>query len=359
MEKIDKLTHMKPGKRISLNMTDELKMKMEVADKCLVAIFMLDAVVMAQVERLTFRAMDMARQEGLFRHEVKRDMNAIKQIIDRKRSSHQGNAIECYFDVMYKWLPQCKMRFMKYGTRAEDYLLAAFVRKSGSILKKTEDEFEALCVNNGFSHPKLLATLSMIIGLCFKAIQIHAYQFGELRKIYSASEMLLTMGGELWSYVEGRITHSMVNEPMINRVMDLTTGVMKRLGIDRELVLGEVDDKNIRDSIDTMCDELGGKALMEVTDSALVTIAMEYTEFYLACLRMDMLDDGKVDERYRNTIANIIGQERVDKLLDELHGVDPIREDEDLIDLSQRLPEGEADSAIYMFRSEIMRRSQC
>ena len=61
MEKIDKLTHMKPGKRIRLNMTDELKMKMEVADKCLVAIFMLDAVVMAQVERLTFRAMDMAR----------------------------------------------------------------------------------------------------------------------------------------------------------------------------------------------------------------------------------------------------------------------------------------------------------
>lgn len=350
---------MEPGKRIRLNMTDELKMKMQVADKCLVAIFMLDAVVMAQVERLVFRAMGIAKQEGLFRHEVKRDMNAIKQIIDRKRRSHQGNAIECYFDLMYMWLPQSKMRFMEYGTRAEDYLLSAFVRKSGSILAKTEDEFEALCVKNGFSHPKLLATLSMIIGLCFKAIQIHAYQFGELRKIYSASEMLLTMGGKLWSYVEDRIDNSKVNEPIINHVMDLATGVMERLCIDRELVFGSVDDKNIRESIDTMCDELGGQALMDVTDSALVTIAMEYTEFYLACLRMDMLEDGKVDEQqYKQTISTIIGQERVDKLLDELRDVAPMREDEDLIDLSQRLPDGEADSAIRLFRSEMMRRSR-
>ena len=73
---------------------------------------------------------------------------------------------------------------------------------------------------------------------------------------------------------------------------------------------------------------------------------------------MDMLEDGKVDERYRQTISTIIGQERVDKLLDELRDVVPMREDEDLIDLSQRLPDGEADSAIRLFRSEMMRRSR-
>ena len=357
MEEINKITHMEPGKRIRLGMSDDLKRKMEVADKCLVAIFMLDAVVMAQVERLLFRAMDLAKQDGLYRHEVKRDMNDIKRIIDRKRRSHQGNAIECYFDVMYKWLPQCKTRFMKYGTRAEDYLLSAFMRKSGSIMNKTEDEFEELCVKHCFSHPKLLATLSMMLGLCFKAIQIHEFQFGELRRIYSASELLLTRSGQLWAYVEDRIEHSMVNEPMIERVMELTTGVMKRISIDRELLPGDVDDKPIRESIDTMCDELGGKALMEVTDSALTTIVMEYTEFYLACLRMDILEEGKVDERYRKTIATVIGEERVDNLLDELRDVEPMREEEDLIDLSERLPDGDEESAIRAFRSEMVRRS--
>lgn len=97
---------------------------------------------------------------------------------------------------------------------------------------------------------------------------------------------------------------------------------------------------------------------MDVTDSALLTIVMEYTEFYLACLRMDILEDGKVDERYRKTIADIIGEERVDNLLDELSDVEPMREDEDLIDLSERLPDGDADSAIRAFRSGMIRRIQ-
>lgn len=358
MNNENKITHMEPGKLIRLNMTDDLRRKMEVADKCLVAIFMLDAVVMAQVERLMFRAMDMAKQEGLFRQEVKHDMNAIKQIIDRKRRSTRGNAIECYFDLMYKWLPQCKMRFIKYGTRAEDYLLSAFMRKSGGVLKKTEEEYEALCVRCGFSQPKLLGTLSMMMGLCLKVIEIHQYHFGELRKIYSASEMLLIHGGKLWSYLENRISHSRVNEPMINRVMDLTIGLIKRVGVDRRLILDDMDNKKLLASIDTMCDELGGQALMDVTDSALLTIVMEYTEFYLACLRVDMLEDGKVDERYRKTIADIIGEERVDNLLDELSDVEPMREDEDLIDLSERLPYGDADSAIRAFRSGMIRRIQ-
>lgn len=358
MNNENKITHMEPGKRIRLGMTDELKKKLEVADKCLVAIFMLDAVVMAQVERLMYRTVDMAKQEGLFRQEVKRDLNANKQIVDRKRKLHHGNAIECYFDVMYKWLPECKTRFMKYGTRAEDYLLAAFARKSGSIMSKTEDEFENLCVRYGFSRPKLLATLSMMLGLCFKALQIHQFQFGELRKIYSANEMLLTMGGELWGYVDQRINHSKVNEPMIKRVMELASGLMKRVGVNGELVLGDEDDKNIRIAIDKMCDELGGQALMDVTDSALVTILMEYTEFYLACLRMDMLEDGKVDERYRQTIASVIGEARVDELLDEVSHIEPMREDEDLIDFSQRMPDGDTESAIRTFRSEMIRRTQ-
>ena len=100
---------------------------------------------------------------------------------------------------------------------------------------------------------------------------------------------------------------------------------------------------------------LSGEELNELADKTLTQMAMDYTEFYLACLRMDMLEDGKVDKHYRKTLSRYVGEERVDELLDELSLVEPMHEDEDLIDLQQRLPDGSEESAMRKFRSAVMK----
>lgn len=343
------------SRKIKMPISDELKEKIGISDKCIVMIYLLDTVVLAQVEKMLFRAMEYAREEGIFKREVKRDLNEIKKIIDRRRLGNAGNAIECYLDVLNEMLPQSKVRFNTYGMRPEDYLLSVFIRRSGKVLQTTEDDFELMIARNGFSHAKLLASLSMIYGLCFKVIEIHEAQYHLLMQSYSASDLMLTNGGGLWKYIEVRINNARSNEPLLKRIITLSSSVIKRLSIDREFVVDIAYEQQMESSIVAMRSVLSGEELNELADKTLTQMAMDYTEFYLACLRMDMLEDGKVDKHYRKTLSRYVGEERVDELLDELSRVEPMREEEDLIDLQQRLPDGSEKSAMRKFRSEVMK----
>lgn len=348
------MKNMEPRK-IKMPISDELREKVRISDKCIVVIYLLDTVVLAQVEKMLFRAMEYAREEGIFKREVKRDMNEIKKIIDRRRLGNAGNAIECYLDVLNEMLPQSKVRFNTYGMRPEDYLLSVFIRRSGKVLQTTEDDFELMIARNGFSHAKLLASISMIYGLCFKVIEIHDAQYHLLMQSYSASDLMLTNGGGLWKYIEVRINNARSNEPLLKRIITLSSAVMKRLSIDREFVVDIAYEKQMESSIVAMRSVLSGEELNELADKTLTQMAMDYTEFYLACLRMDMLEDGKVDKHYRKTLSRYVGEERVDELLLELSRVEPMREEEDLIDLQQRLPDGSEESAIRKFRNAVMK----
>ena len=343
------------SRKIKMPISDDLKEKIGISDKCIVMIYLLDTVVFARVEKMFFSAIKYAREEGVYQREVKRDLNEIKKIIDRRRLSNAGNAIECYLDILNEMLPQSKVRFNTYGMRPEDYLLSVFVRRSGKVLQTTEDDFEVMIARNGFSHAKLLAALSMIYGLCFKTLDIHDAQYHLLMQSYSASELMLTNGGGLWKYVETRINNSRANEPLLKRIITLSSSVMKRLSIDREWVNDIAYEQQMESSIVAMRSILSGEELNELTDKTLTQMAMDYTEFYLACLRMDMLEDGKVDKHYRKTLSRYVGEERVDELLDELSRVEPMREEEDLIGLQQRLPDGSEESAIRKFRNAVMK----
>lgn len=342
-------------RKIKMPISDDLREKVQISDKCIVVIYLLDTVVLAQVEKMLFRAMEYAREEGIFQREVKRDMNEIKKIIDRRRLGNAGNAIECYLDVLNEMLPQSKVRFNTYGMRPEDYLLSVFIRRSGKVLQTTEDDFEVMIARNGFSHAKMLASISMIYGLCFKVIEIHDAQYHLLMQSYSASDLMLTNGGGLWKYIEVRINNARVNEPLLKRIITLSSSVMKRLSIDREFVNDIAYEQQMESSVVAMRSVLSGEELNELADKTLTQMTMDYTEFYLACLRMDMLEDGKVDKHYRKTLSRYVGEERVDELLDELSRVEPMREEEDLIDLQQRLPDGSEESAMRKFRSEVMK----
>lgn len=168
---------------------------------------------------------------------------------------------------------------------------------------------------------------------------------------------MLARKGELRKYVDSRIENSRINEPKIRKVIDLCKLVLKHLNIASQLEADVEDQMNIQQSIDKMCDELSAKELIEVTDSSLVSILMDYTEFYLACLRMDLMEDGKVDANYRKTLASVVDEDKVDELISELMAVEPMREDEDLIDLAQRLPDSDNSQILKEFRSSIMRKN--
>lgn len=346
-----------PRQVLYLDMTPHVREKLHVADKCMVSIMMLDTVIFAQVERLLFRAMDIVKEDGLYKREVKHGMNEIKRIIDRKRSSFHGNAVECFMDMLYRQLPECKMRHIKFGSKAEDYLLSAFIRKSGAMLYDTEKDFEVFVEKCGMDHPKLMATLSMLMGLCVKGLLIHEFQYKKLKEFLGTADVMLARKGELRKYVDSRIENSRINEPKIRKVIDLCKLVLKHLNIASQLEADVEDQMNIQQSIDKMCDELSAKELIEVTDSSLVSILMDYTEFYLACLRMDLMEDGKVDANYRKTLASVVDEDKVDELIAELLTVEPMREDEDLIDLAQRLPDSDNSQILKEFRSSIMRKN--
>lgn len=347
---------MEPGKRINLGVSDELRRKVDQSWQVTMCIYMFDTVIMAEMEKLLFRAKGVAVEHGLYRMEVKRDMNEVKRIIDRNRNTVSRKGIGSFLTAVYVMLPEASSRYTKMCAKPEEHLMSAFMCTSGDTMKKFEDESEQFAVNHGIDYPVMFGAMSMMLSLCFITKRVHEYQFSLIRGDYKASDLINREEGNAIETIEWNILQARANEPMFRKIDELMQRVIKNVGVNKMIRDDHGEQEKMVDMFYRLGNEIGGKAMMDAVNSAITTVIMEYTEFYLACLRMDMLEAGKVNASYRKTIADVIGDGHVDMMLDELSKVDPLREGEDLLDLAERIPEGEEDSALRMSRKEMRRR---
>lgn len=351
-----KITHMQEGKRFDYEPSMETKKKLMLMDECVVAIFMLDSVTLAQIERIAYKCVDLAKEEGLYRHLLKKSLNDIKKKVVEKRRSMDGNGLAAFMELNYMMLPQAKKRYIECGGNAEDHLISSFIGSCGDVMANMEEACVQFTEKLGLQHHRLFASLSAIMALCAKNKEIHDYQIKLMKGMFTSSDMMLSLGGRLFKYADERIEQARTNERVITHMMKLAADSIHELMGGNLIDVERKEELHLAKAFNDVRDEMGGETMMKVVGSMMDKVIMEYSEFFLACLRQDMEHPEKIDKTYRETIARLVGEERVDELMDELRVVEPMRDDEDLIDLSMRLPESDGKSVITHFRKSVRHR---
>ena len=289
-----------------------------------------------EMQLYSYRILKMLKEKNLYRHELKKYANKLKEVTDTMmwRSNETDRHIT---------LKQCLMAtpYHSYG--------AEFYEEGGGLLNRMainfhrnfELKFKRIQMDNlwiakemKMKHPDLVSEIFTLSALARTDIEL----FDEVQKrIESVAR------GRLKSKSRIKSLHS---EAMLNASMNLSDKFVSRTAI-----MPEEPALLMRKHVAEFQKDITGEEQFEFFEGQFLALKMDYIEYYLARLRMDM-DKGRLSVAQIRDVWYRLGKKHAaKKFFTELASIKLPKKDFDAWDLSKKIATSTGDQkAMNSFR---------
>lgn len=295
-------------------------------------LLIIEIILSGELQRFAKRVADAIREEGLYRQQVKRQTNLLaEQVNDLQKRCMIADA-EVMLSRVFEIMPSYSRAYIGEGGGVAVRFQTAFSKISSDVTQRTFICNKQLLDRCSAPHSLIMANLLTLqqiaeVGVCaYDAIatQQDALLFGDVvvhRNKYRHHEAVIHQAACLLDAMGGVPSYE---------------GCSKELG-DRDALLKQ------------MIDYLSGEKFEHLVNISFRTVLMEYTEFVLASICMDLhggtLPDGVIDA-VRTRLGS---EEQALQLMNELRAVH-VPDGVEAWDFAEEIPEGGVGSAIAAFR---------
>lgn len=275
-----------------------------------------------EMQRHSFRILDMLKEKNLYRHELKKYANKLKEVTDNMmyRSNDTDRHVtikQCLLTTPYHSYGK---DFYEEGGGLLNRMVITFHRNFELKLKRIQMDNLWIAKEMKMKHPDLVSEIFTLSALAKKDIEL----FDSVQKRIEA-----VARGRLKSKSRIKSTHS---EAMLNATMNLSDRFVNRMA-----VIPEEPALLMQKHLAEFYQDISGQEQFEFFNSQFMALKMEYIEYYLARLRMDM-DKGRMKVAQIRDVWYRLGKKHaVKKFFTELASVKLPKKDFDAWDVVKKI----------------------
>ena len=289
-----------------------------------------------EMQRYSFHILDMLKEKNLYRHELKKYANRLKDVTDNMmwRSNDTDRHVTLKQCLMATPYHSYGNDFYEEGGGLLNRMAINFHRNFELKLKRIQMDNLWIAKEMKLKHPDLISEIFTLSALARTDIEL----FNEVQKrIESVAR------GRLKSKSRIKSTHS---EAMLNASMNLSDKFVNRTAI-----MPEEPALLMRKHLAEFQKDITGEEQFEFFNGQFMALKMDYIEYYLARLRMDM-DKGRMKVAQIRDVWYRLGKKHaVKKFFTELASVKLPKKEFDAWDVVKKISDFKGEqNAMNTFR---------
>lgn len=309
------------------------------ADQLNSILVFVEVAIIGEYGRFVHRAMQSARGSKLYRQELKRTLNCMKELSGKLTMRCRQVDYEALLAHVVEIMPAYRSAYIAEGGGSVDRLQGNWRKYGiGQLLDRLYEQTLTLCRLAKAREEELTAAVYVVNALATTGVEAYnvvAKQQDELL----AGDIIVHRNESGHNRRMALLSHR-----AMELLMDGDVNVISRFGM---------ASQQARDTIEELHRKISGTEFAQVCNQSLQAASMEFTEYALAHLRVDM-ELGKVPAEVRGQIGRRLegGVGDADRLMDELRRV-PLPApavEVDIWDYAAYMPPGERGGALSRFR---------
>lgn len=290
-----------------------------------------EMILAGEMQRISLDVYKKLKEENMLRHQLKKSVGELhaktddlfKQVIleDRRIVTEYANIVA----------PAYAKAYYEAGGSISNRLQMQFHKVQGErinlIILSTKNALDKICV----PHSDIVAQVMTLIGLSTTNINLYEAVQKKIDAIH---------GGTL------KITRqkSLHNESIIKSARNVVD-----LFVSRNQNVPEREGKAAQGLLKQLGEYMAGQDMFSIVDNCLLAMNMEYVEFLLSSLRIDMQNRSIPLSLYRNLLERMGTYSNVRQMLSQLGNI-PVPEEVDAWDFAATLPSISSGTALNSFR---------
>lgn len=319
-------------KKVKLHTTplDERMMRSELL--CAYLLF-IEVMLTSDLQRFTVRALNELRDAGLYKQHQKKLMNELMNVVSllQRKCGYEDSAVMTKHIVSA--VPQYAAAYFREGGGITVRIQNEFYRSAGDLTNRLYLTNKQLADKINAPHSELCACLLTLTGLST-----------------TGTEAYNTIAHQQNSLLAGDVVLHRRKSDHHERVCRLSEELLSTY-IDIKALAGKCSTEiaQSREYLRQMQRTISGESLARLVDRCYLGVVMEYVEFILASMAID-LKRGTLPDGVSASVSTLLGsEEEKDRLFRELIDV-PVCPEQDAWDLAADIPEGGIGSALPAFR---------
>lgn len=295
-------------------------------------LLIIEIMMAGELQRYGKRAYDIAIADGLYKQQAKKQVNELCKLVETLQYRCLTCDAERIMMHIFENMPCYARRYMKEGGGTVIRFQSALTARSKDITNHIFLSAKNLLDKRKAAHSELCATLLTMNALSTTAIE--AYDV-------IASHQNRLLAGDLVIKRDKSDHHE--------RILRLCSDLLRPY-ISYGLVNdGSKEVEQSREFVRQLQVFISGESLDNIAVTTFSQVVMEYVEFVLACICIDM-KDGRLPNDVTETLINKLGsQQQADEVLRELSDVS-VPDDADAWDLIDSMPVGIPTGALRKYR---------
>ena len=263
-------------------------------------------------QKYAYRILDMLKEKNLYRHQLKKYANKLREITGMLQMRVRDNDRAAT-------LKSCKL-IMPSGRYAEEFheeaggiafkLQAAFLRTFDVKLKLIRMDNKEVALKGELKHPDLMSEMLTLLALSETAIELYAFCQKQIR---------IAGRGRLIDHSIKSTHHESVRNAVKNLVDQFAS---------RDTVLPQQEALRTRQHVTEFQQELVKDEMFEMFNSQYMALRMDYIEYYLGCVRME-IENGTVSCGLVREVWHRLGTKQAAKSFFKQLAKIPVTMDED------------------------------
>lgn len=290
-----------------------------------------EMILAGEMQRISLDVCEKLRKENMLRHQLKKSVGELRAKTDDlfKRVVLEDRRIVTEHANMVA--PAYAKAYYEAGGSLSSRLQMQFRKMQGErinlIILSTKNALDKIRV----PHSDIVAQVMTLIGISTTNINLYEAVQKKIDTIH---------GGTL------KITRqkSLHNESIIKSARNVVD-----IFVSRNQNVPEREGKAAQDLLKQLGDYMSGEDMFFIVDNCLLAMNMEYVEFFLASLRIDMQNRPILLSIYRNLLERMGTYANVREMISQLVAV-PIPEGTDAWDFATKLPSISSGTALNSFR---------
>lgn len=289
-----------------------------------------------EMQNLSFHILDLLKEKNLYRHELKRYANKLKEVTDTMmyRSNDTDRHVtikQCLLITPYQSYGK---DFYEEGGGLLNRMVVAFHKDFELKFKRIRLDNRWMAKEMNLKHPDLVSEIFTLMALAQTDIELFSVVQARIKG---------AARGRLRSKSQIKSTHS---EAMLNAAKNLSEHF-----VSRNTVMHQDSTDLVRKHLMEFQEDIISEGQFEFFNSQFLALKMDYVEYYLARLRMHM-NEGRVPVAQIRNVWHRMGKKHaVQKFFSELGAIKMPKGEVEAWDLSKKIAVSKGDQkAMNSFR---------
>ena len=247
-------------------------------------------------QKYAFRILKILEEKGLYRHQLKKYANKLREVTGQLQIRIRDNDRMATFRSCKLTMPSGRYssEFHDEGGGVAAKLQLAFMRMFDVKLKLVRLDNKEIAKKMNLKHPDLMSEIFTLLALAETAIELFAFCQKQIR---------IAGRGRLIDHT----VKSMHHESVRNAVRNLMDQF-----VNRSAIMPEKETVRARDHVKEFQEALVKDEMFKMFNAQYISLRMDYIEFYLASVRMQM-EEGMISRGLIREVWHRLGTRQATK----------------------------------------------